>query len=74
MGINGKISNFHLCGDVRVVLTLPSKDQDLTDFSPPFLSGMKVNFHILHKLLFLIKYDLKAYFTKYFFFCRHIFC
>ena len=53
MGINGKISNFRLCGDVRVVLTLPSNDQDLRDFSPPFLSGMKVNLFVLHKILFM---------------------
>ena len=42
IGMSGKIGNFRLCGDVRVVLTLPAKGEDLRDFSPPFVSGMKV--------------------------------
>ena len=42
IGVTGKIGNFKLSGDLRVILTLPSKNQDLQNFSPPFLSGMKV--------------------------------
>ena len=46
IGVTGKVGNFKLCGDLRVILTLPSKNQDLDEFSPPFLSGMKVECQI----------------------------
>ena len=42
IGVTGKIGNFKLCGDLRVILYLPSINENLEEFSPPFLSGMKV--------------------------------
>ena len=42
MGMSAKVCNFQLCGDLRVAVTLPSNEDDLSAFSPPFLSGIKV--------------------------------
>ena len=42
MGMSAKVCNFKLCGDLRVAVTLPSNEDDLSAYSPPFLSGMKV--------------------------------
>ena len=42
MGMSAKVCNFKLSGDLRVAVTLPSNEDDLKAYSPPFLSGMKV--------------------------------